>query len=141
MGDFYSVVLKIKLKPNVRKTKLANAMRQWIKEAGSRKEDPIHFCLAELREIGIRPDSFAGICKIVLAFHQKDGRALKEGDFDVYASAFKATYSWLSVLAEFFYKISWALADGSSMEVNRESGWNYYYKIFEGKAWECRHTR
>lgn len=140
MGDVYSVVLQTKLKPNIRKTNLANLMRQWIKESGSRKENPINFCLKESRGIGIRPDTFSGICKIVLAFHQGNGLAVKEGDFDVYSSAFNATYSWLSVLEEFFYKISWALEDGSYMEVGRDSGRNYY-KIFEGKAWERHYIR
>lgn len=140
MGDVYSVVLQIKLKPNIRKTNLSNLMRQWIKEASNRKENQINFCLGESRKIGIRPDTFSGICKIVLAFHQGDGRTLKEVDFDVYASAFKATYGWLSVLEEFFYKISWALEDGSYMEVDRDTGRDYY-KILEGKAWERHHTR
>lgn len=140
MGDVYSVVLKTKLKPNMRKTNLANIVRQWLKEARSRKENQVHFSLEESREIGIRPDTFSGICKIVLAFHQGNGLAVKEGDFDVYSSAFKATYGWLSVLEEFFYKISWALEDGSCMEVDRDSGRDYY-KIFEGKAWERHHTR
>jgi hypothetical protein len=140
MGDVYSVVMKTKLKPNTKKTNLANLMRQWLKEAGSREENQINFCLAESRKIGIRPDTFSGICKIVLAFHQGESLTLKDGDFDVYASAFKATYSWLSVLEEFFYKISWALEDGSYMEVDRDSGRDYY-KIFEGKAWERHHTR
>lgn len=140
MGDVYSVVLQTKLKPNMRKTNLSNLMHQWIKEAGSRKENPINFCLKESREIGIRPDTFSGICKIVLAFHQGDGRTMKDGDFDVYASAFKATYGWISVLEEFFYKISWALEDGSYMEVDRDSGRDYY-KIFEGKAWERHYIR
>lgn len=140
MGDVYSVVLKTKLKPNMRKTNLANIMRQWLKEARSRKENQVHFSLEESRKIGIRPDTFSGVCKIVMAFHQGDGRTMKEGDFDVYASAFKATYSWLSVLEEFFYKISWYLEDGSYMEVDRDSGRDYY-KIFEGKPWERHHTR
>jgi hypothetical protein len=39
---------------------------------GERKVPGVDWNLAEYRKAGIRPDSFTGICKILLAFQQGD---------------------------------------------------------------------
>ena len=122
MGDCYSVELRIKLRKST-KGNLQKLMRQWMREkAVGRLVDGnvvpgVVWCLPDSRRHGIRPDSFAGICKILLAFHQGDGRVVQEDGFDVYYSGFNASRSWYWVMVEAFEKMAWALAEGSKLEI------------------------
>lgn len=150
MGDVYSVMLKFKLRKGMKRGALADTLRTWMRE--QEKDTPgkpgVYWCWKESREAGIRPDSLRGLCKVVLAFHQGDGRfysATSSNDMEVYRSAFKATYSWLGVMEDFFRKMAWYLDEGSELAVGRDSGWDKYKvelsETGEPEVWECHHCK
>lgn len=119
MGAIYSATLRIKLR-NATKRSVGRRLYRWMKD----QENPgkgnfvlgVNWCLGESRKAGIWPSSLAGACKILLAFHQGDGRHSVEDGFDVFRNAFKATYSWGTLMEEAFRSMSWALEKGSSLK-------------------------
>lgn len=143
MGDCYSVELRVKVNP--RKSTVSNLqklLRQWMKDKakGMDGRPGVNWGLAEMRRAGLRPDSFAGICKILLASHQGDAKHIRDDEgFDVYRSGFNASYGWASVMANAFFKMSWALEKGSRLWFNSDSG-TEQYEVEDGKddteVWE-----
>ena len=141
MGDCYSVELQVKVNPEKSTvSNLQKLMRQWMREQakprpseayGVECELPgIDWSLSTYRKAGIRPDSFTGICKILLAFHQgncKHVKARENDGFDLFVSEFHASYGWHSVMVEAFGKMAWALEEGSRLEIDRDNG----HDIFE----------
>ena len=126
MGDCYSVELRVKVNPEKSTvSNLQKLLRQWMKEQAERTDvqPRVDWSLSTYKEAGIRPDSFAGICKILLAFHQGDCRHVKDDEgFDVFVSGFNASYGWYSVMVNAFGKMAWALEEGSRLEIDRDEG-------------------
>lgn len=147
MGDCYSAELRVKLRRST-KSNLQKLLRQWMRDmekdvdiGDGRRALGVNWCLSEYREAGIRPDSFAGICKILLAFQQKDAKHVVDDEgFDLYRSGFNASYGWGDVMVKAFFKMSWALAEGSRLWFNRDSGTEVYeVKVNnedEAEVWE-----
>lgn len=141
MGDCYSVTLRVKLRRST-KADMQKLLRQWMREeaVGTVARPGVDWGLAEKRKAGIRPDSFSGICKVLLAFHQHDACHVVDNEgFDLYRSGFNANYGWCSVMVEAFYKMSWALAEGSYLEIDRDEGHEIYeveYDEDEVEVWE-----
>ena len=128
MGDCYSVELRVKLRKST-KANMQKLLRQWMrKEAEGTDDRPgVDWHLAEYRRHGLRPDSFNGICKILLAFHQGDARHVATGDgFDLFRSGFNASYGWDRVMVDAFFEMSWALEKGSYLEIDRDEGRDLY---------------
>lgn len=144
MGDCYSVELRVKLRKST-KSNLQKLLRLWMREETERTDvrPGVDWSLAENRRHGIRPDSFAGICKILLAFHQGDAKhVVDEKGFDLFRSGFDASYGWGCVMANAFFRMAWALEEGSYLEIDRDGGCDTYkVEIDEGEAevWESRH--
>ena len=129
MGDCYSAVLRVKLRENQRAAAVQKMLRQWMREEarGTDASRGVRWSLSELRRKGVRPDTFGGICKVLLAFNQGDARHRKDGDgFDVYCSGFNASYRWFSVMVRAFFKMAWALEEGSYLEIDRDGGHDVY---------------
>lgn len=128
MGDCYSVRLRVKLRRSSKKN-MQRLMRKWMRAEGEGTDcrPGVAWNLALYRKAGIRPDSFNGICEILLAFHQGNGRHVvdKEG-FDLYGSGFNATYSWLCVMTNAFLKMAWALDEGSYLSIDHDGGVETY---------------
>lgn len=142
MGDCYSVELRVKLRKST-KTDMQKLLRQWMRDEtkGTDVCAGVDWHLAEYRRHGIRPDSFAGVCKILLAFHQGDAsHVVDEEGFDLFRSGFNASYGWNSVMIEAFFKMAWALEDGSYLEIDRDEGRETYeIKVNdegEAEVWE-----
>lgn len=147
MGDCYSVELRVKLRKST-KSNMQKLLRQWMRDmekdvdyGGERKVPSVDWSLPEMRRAGLRPDSFAGICKILLAFHQHDASHVVDGwGFDLFRSGFHASYGWNSVMVWAFFKMSWALEEGSCLEIYRDEGHETYeIKINdegEAEVWE-----
>lgn len=134
MGDCYSVELRVKLRKST-KSNMQKLLRQWMRDVASplakenddRRIYVVRWPLSASRKAGIRPDSFAGICKILLAFHQGDAKHIvDEEGFDLFRSGFNASYGWNSVMVEAFFKMSWALEEGSYLEIDRDEGHEIY---------------
>lgn len=133
MGDCYSVELRVKLRKST-KSNMQKLLRQWMRDTekdvdygGERKVPGVDWSLPEMRGAGLRPDSFAGICKILLGFNQGDAEhVVDEEGFDLFSSGFNASYGWSDVMVEAFYKMSWALEEGSRLWINRDSGTEVY---------------
>ena len=142
MGDCYSVDLRVKLRKST-KSNMQKLMRQWMKDEaeGTDARPGVNWSLAEYRRHGIRPDSFAGICKILLAFHQGDARHVVDKDgFDLFRSGFNASYGWSCVMVNAFLKMAWALEEGSRLEIDRDEGRETYEieinEEGEAEVWE-----
>lgn len=145
MGAIYSATLRIKLR-NATKRSVGRRLYRWMKD----QEDPgkgnfvlgVNWCLGESRKAGIWPSSLAGACKILLAFHQGDGRHSVEDGFDVFRNAFKATYSWGTLMEEAFRSMSWALEKGSSLKYWSDNDHAWLEVGIDGKGnpvvWERR---
>lgn len=128
MGDCYSVELRVKLRKST-KANMQKLLRQWMrkKAEGTDGRPRVDWNLAEYRRRGIRPDSFNGICKILLAFHQGDARHVADGHgFDLFRSGFNASYGWNRVMVDAFFEMSWALEKGSYLEIDRDEGRDLY---------------
>ena len=129
MGDCYSVELRIKLR-NSTAANMQSIMREWMREkergiglADGYTVSGVRWHLAHCRKSGIRPDSLSGICKILLAFNQGNCRYETTDDgFKVFRSGFNASYSWYDIMVEAFRTMSWALAEGSSLKIDRDEG-------------------
>lgn len=136
MGDCYSVELRVKLRKST-KADMQKLMRQWMREEaeGTDARRGVNWSLPEMRRAGLRPDSFAGICKILLAFHQGDAKHVvdKEG-FDLFRSGFNASYGWGCVMVNAFLKMAWALEEGSRLWFNRDSGTEVYEVRINGEG-------
>jgi hypothetical protein len=141
MGDCYSATLYVKVAKGSKKN-LAAIMRQWMREEAKSTDGHlgVDWNLAEYRRHGIRPDSFSGICKILLAFHQGNARHLTDEDgFDLYRSGFNASYGWNRVMVGAFFKMAWALEEGSYLEIDRDEGHDIYEVKHDGddaEVWE-----
>ena len=145
MGDCYSVELRVKLRKST-KSNMQGLLRQWMRDEakGTDARSGVDWNLAEYRRHGIRPDSFAGVCKILLAFHQGDAKHVVDSDdFDLYRSCFNASYSWECVMVNAFFKMAWALEKGSCLEIDRDEGRETYEIEIndegEAEVWENHH--
>ena len=145
MGDCYSVELRVGLRKST-KANMQKLLRQWMREEAEDTDahPGVYWGLAEHRRHGIRPDSFSGICRILLAFHQGDAKHVVDKDgFDLFRSGFNASYGWYSVMVNAFFKMSWALEKGSYLEIDRDGGHDTYEVEIddegEAEVWE-NHT-
>ena len=145
MGDCYSVELRVKLRKST-KANMQKLLRQWMREEAEDTDahPGVYWGLAEHRRHGIRPDSFSGICRILLAFHQGDARhVVTDEGFDLFRSGFNASYGWNRVMVDAFFKMSWALEKGSYLEIDRDGGHDTYEVEIddegEAEVWE-NHT-
>lgn len=133
MGDCYPVELRVKLRKST-KSNMQKLMRQWMRVmekgfdyGGQCKAPGVDWSLQGFRRAGIRPDSFTGICKILLAFQQGDARHVVDAEgFDLYRSGFNASYGWGVVMVNAFYRMSWALEEGSYLDIDRDEGREIY---------------
>lgn len=142
MGDCYSVELRVKLRKST-KANMQKLLRQWMKDEaeGTDVRPGVDWNLAWCRRHGIRPNSFAGICKILLAFHQNDARhVVDDKGFDLFRSGFNASYGWRCVMVNAFFRMSWALEKGSRLEIDRDGGRETYEVEIddegEAEVWE-----
>ena len=141
MGDCYSVELRVKLRKST-KSNMQRLLRQWMRDmekgadfGAGRKAPGVDWSLPGMRRAGLRPDSFAGICKILLAFHQGDAKhVVDEEGFDLYRSGFNASYSWSDVMVKAFFKMAWALEKGSYLDIDRDEGHEIYEVDIDGKG-------
>lgn len=146
MGDCYSVELRVKLRKST-KANMQKLLRQWMREEaeGTDARPGVNWGLADKRRAGLRPDSFAGICKILLAFQQRDANHVVDAEgFDLFRSGFNASYGWHPVMVNAFFRMAWALEEGSRLEIDRDEG-HETYKIEindegEAEVWE-NHVR
>ena len=124
MGQYYTVYLKAKVKDE------AEFIRLSVK------------CLrGKFNGSNIREDCFNGHdlttpldnIKLVLASHQNGFTETNEDGWPVYRSDFYASYSWESVLDDWFSAVAPALEDGSEIEVYPDVGcWGY--EVNDGAA-------
>lgn len=138
MGDCYRVMLHIK--PRAKLGDIQKRLREFMK---ARKN--VNWNLPEYRRNGVRPDSFEGIIKILLASNQRN-IYISEKDykgFKTYRSSFDATYSWLRILEDAFDYIKYMLEDQSVMSIDHDDGYSLYVvqrdRFGEAFVWE-RHS-
>ena len=122
MGQCYNVIVKMKVKDadglikksvDVFKTECP----EWFDEVKDKMPcDTVYGCVA-----------------FALAANQNTFKAVHRNGVTTYESSFKATYSWHSVLEDWFESIAQYLKDGSSMLVYPDNG-HYKYVIKGGKA-------
>ena len=79
-------------------------------------------------------DTVYGCAAFALAANQGTPMAVHRNGTTTYASSFKATYSWHSLLEDWFDSIAPHLKDGSSMLICPDGGGRYEYSVRDGIA-------
>ena len=109
MGQCYSVYLKMKAKDEREFVRLS---RRYLLSMNISSE---YFLGKDL-------DTAIGNIRFVLAAHQQQFEESEEDGMVLYRSGFDATYSWETILYDWFCAVSKALEDGSEIEVYPDSG-------------------
>lgn len=122
MGQYYNVIVKMKVKD-------ADGL---IKKSVDvfKTECPEWFDKVKDK---IPCDTVYGCVAFALAANQGGFTAVHKNGITTYKSSFKATYSWQSVLEDWFDAIALYLKDGSSMLIYPDSG-RYEYSVRDGIA-------
>jgi hypothetical protein len=107
MGACYSVKAKVSLTDEAG---AINALNEHIK-----KSEGVNYSLDKYAHIGVTPDTFDGLMKILLAEHQQEVSITKKRKFTTYDNCFNASYGWEGVMMEWFYILAPFLANGSEM--------------------------
>lgn len=107
MGACYSVTVKVNLTDENGAIK---ALNNHIKNSNG-----VNYSLDKYASIGVTPDTFDGLMKILLANHQQELSIVKKRKFTYYDSCFNASYGWEGIMIEWFYVLAPFIANGSEM--------------------------
>ena len=122
MGQYYNVIVKMKVKDAdglIKKSVevFKTVCPEWYDKVNDKLPcDTVYGCVA-----------------FVLAANQNTFTAVHKNGTTTCESSFKATYSWESLLADWFESIAPYLKDRSSMLVYPNNG-HYKYVVRDGKA-------
>lgn len=128
MGACYTVVLKVSL---TNETGAIKALNDHIA-----KDTGVRYALEKYANVGVTPDTFDGLMKILLAELQHKISISQEGEFRTYENDFDASYGWEDVMIQWFEVLSPFLADGSQLLIYPDDGYNEL-KIIDGKCVRC----
>ena len=116
MGACYSVDLKVNFIDEEGAVKALN--EHMVKDTRA------DYSLEEYANIGVTPDTFDGLMKILLAETQRKVDIYDNGKFKVYENDFDASYGWESVMMEWFEALAPFLANGSQMIIYPDSDYD-----------------
>ena len=109
MGACYSVNIKVCVVDEAGAVKALNNHMKKSKNA--------NYLLEKYAEIGVTPDTFDGLMKILLAETQQKVTIVKKRKYTTYDNCFGASYGWEYVMIEWFKVMAPYLADGSQMMI------------------------
>jgi hypothetical protein len=116
MGACYSVFLKVVLRDEEGAIKALNEHMESDKRT--------RYGLDRNKAIGVTPDTFDGLMKILLVEHQSDVAITQKGKFKIYENSFDASYGWESVMMEWFHALAPFLEDGSELLIHPDSDYD-----------------
>ena len=122
MGQCYNVIVKMKVK----------GAAEIIKKSVEVFKTECPEWYDEIKD-KIPCDTVYGCVAFALAANQHNFTAVHRNGITTYKSSFKATYSWQSVLEDWFDTIAPYLNDGSSMLIYPDNG-HCEYVVKNGKA-------
>lgn len=109
MGACYGVNIKVCV---MDEAGAVNALNKHMKK--SKNTD---YLLEKYANIGVTPDTFDGLMKILLAETQQKVTIVKKRKYTTYDNCFDASYGWEYVMIEWFKVMAPYLADGSQMMI------------------------
>lgn len=107
MGACYSVNVKVCV---IDEVGVIRALNKLIKNSKN-----VNYSLDKYASIGVTPDTFDGLMRILLAETQQDISISKKRKYTTYDSCFNASYGWECVMMDWFEVMAPYLADGSQM--------------------------
>ena len=107
MGACYSVNVKVCVVDEAGAIKALNKLIENSKN--------VNYSLDKYASIGVTPDTFDGLMRILLAEAQQDISISKKRKYTTYDSCFNASYGWEGVMMDWFETLAPYLADGSQM--------------------------
>lgn len=107
MGACYSVTVKVHL---VDEAAAIKALKKHMK-----KDKGVSYSLDKYADIGVTPDTFDGLMKILLAETQQKVSVVKKRKYTYYDNCFGASYGWEYIMIDWFKVIAPYLSDGSQM--------------------------
>ena len=122
MGQCYNVIVKMKVK----------GAAEIIKQSVDVFKTECPEWYDEIKD-KIPCDTVYGCVAFALAANQHNFMAVHRNGITTYESSFKATYSWHSLLEDWFEAIAPYLKDGSSMLVYPDNG-HYKYVVKDGRS-------
>lgn len=115
MGACYSVELKVDL---IDEEGAIKALNEHMATDGA------DYSLEKYAKIGVMPDTFDGLMKILLAETQGKVFICQDGRFKTYEHCFNASYGWEGVMMEWFEVLAPYLVDGSEMLIYPDSDYD-----------------
>ena len=109
MGACYGVNIKVCVMDEAGAVK---ALNEHMK-----KSKNVDYLLEKYANIGVTPDTFDGLMKILLAETQQKVTIVKKRKYTTYDNCFGASYGWEYVMIEWFKVMAPYLADGSQMMI------------------------
>lgn len=109
MGACYGVNIKVCVMDEAGAVKALNKHMKKSKNAD--------YLLEKYANIGVTPDTFDGLMKILLAETQQKVTIVKKRKYTTYDNCFSASYGWEFVMIDWFKVMAPYLADGSQMMI------------------------
>lgn len=109
MGACYGVNIKVCVMDEAGAVKALNEHMRKSKNAD--------YLLEKYANIGVTPDTFDGLMKILLAETQQKVTVVKKRKYTTYDNCFSASYGWEYVMIEWFKVMAPYLSDGSQMMI------------------------
>lgn len=116
MGACYSVTLKVDF---IDEDGAIKALNEHIE-----RDTGVDYSLKEYANIGITPDTFDGLIKILLAHTQREVVVYQHGKFKIYDNDFDASYGWERVMMEWFNVLAPFLKDKSMLLIYPDSDYD-----------------
>jgi hypothetical protein len=107
MGACYGVTIKVNLIDEAGAVKALNKHM--------RKDKGVNYSLDKYADIGVTPDTFDGLMKILLAETQQKVSVVKKRKYTYYDNCFGASYGWEYIMIDWFKVLAPYIADGSEM--------------------------
>lgn len=116
MGACYSVTVKVCLIDEVGAIK---ALNKYMK-----KDKGVSYSLDRYASIGVTPDTFDGLMKILLAETQQKVSVVKKRKYTTYDNCFNASYGWEFIMIDWFNILAPFLSNGSEMLIYPDEGYD-----------------
>jgi hypothetical protein len=107
MGACYGVNIKVHL---IDEAGAINALNKHMK-----KDKGVSYSLDKYADIGVTPDTFDGLMRILLAETQQKVTVVKKRKYTYYDNCFGASYGWEYIMIDWFKVLAPYLSDGSEM--------------------------
>ena len=117
MGACYSVYLKVNFIDEEGAVKALN--EHMTNDTGT------DYSLEKYANIGVTPDTFDGLMKILLAETQREVTIFEHGRFTIYENDFDASYGWEAIMMEWFEVLAPFLKNDSKLLIYPDNDYDH----------------